>query len=110
MAATSDRPQARKPLDPLERAQVARSLSPASYVDIAQAIGCSDDDLSDLRRGRPAPAADRLEPRSRSPSASRSAAACAGASLRAIARELARAPSTISREVARGGAGDATAP
>jgi transposase, IS30 family len=96
-----------KPLDPLERAQVARRLGAGERpLDIAVALGCGRmtiyriRDEAALRRRRVAHSKLRVSFAERE-QISRGLAA--GESLRAIARQLGRAPSTISREVECGG-------
>ena len=96
-----------RPLDPLEREQVARRVSEGERVEeIAAAFGCSGMTVrriceeAHLRRRRVAHSKLRLSFAERE-QISRGLAA--GQSARAIARALGRAPSTISREIARGG-------
>jgi IS30 family transposase len=94
-------------LNPLEREQAAKRLENGDRVaDVAVAFGCSPmtirriRDEAQLRRRRAAHSGLRLSFAERE-QISRGLAA--GKSLRVLARGLGRAPSTISREVARSG-------
>src|SRR4051794_15468930 len=96
-----------RPLDPLERAQVARRVSEGGRAeDIATSFGCSAftvyriRDEAQVRRRRVSHSQLRLSFCERE-QISRGLAD--GESARAIARQLERAPSTISREIIRAG-------
>src|SRR2546425_780359 len=92
------------PLNPLERAEVARRLNEgARQRDVAEEFGCSRltvwriREQAQLRRRRILHSKFRLSFAERE-QISRGIAA--GESVRSIARQLARAPSTVSREIA----------